>query len=101
MRYSGLFTKTLTQVPKSIKAPSYRLLMQAGFVRPVSQGLFSITPLGMRVMRNLKRMLHEEMQALGGQEVLTPLVNPREMWKDETWPGKSTAGRHPRSPATP
>lgn len=80
MRYSGLFTKTLTQVPKSITAPSYRLLVQAGFVRPVSQGLFSITPLGMRIMRNLKRMLHEEMQALGGQEVLTPLVNPREMW---------------------
>jgi prolyl-tRNA synthetase len=80
MRYSRLFTKTLTQVPKSVKSPSYRLLMQAGFVRPVSQGLFSMTPLGMRIMRNLKRIIHQEMQALGGQEVLTPIVNPREMW---------------------
>ncbi|MEX2442037.1 MAG: proline--tRNA ligase [Alkalispirochaeta sp.] len=80
MRYSRLFTKTLTQVPKSAKSPSYRLLMQAGFVRPVSQGLFTITPLGMRIMRNLKRILHQEMQALGGQEVLTPIVNPREIW---------------------
>ncbi|HKK48500.1 MAG TPA: proline--tRNA ligase [Alkalispirochaeta sp.] len=80
MRYSRLFTKTLTQVPKSVKSPSYRLLMQAGFVRPVSQGLFSMTPLGMRIMRNLKRIIHQEMEALGGQEVLTPLVNPRELW---------------------
>ncbi|MFW5826681.1 MAG: proline--tRNA ligase [Alkalispirochaeta sp.] len=80
MRYSRLFTKTLTQVPKSVKSPSYRLLMQAGFVRPVSQGLFSMTPLGMRIMRNLKRIIHQEMEELGGQEVLTPVVNPREIW---------------------
>ncbi|MFW5695769.1 MAG: proline--tRNA ligase, partial [Alkalispirochaeta sp.] len=48
--------------------------------RPVSQGLFSMTPLGMRVMRNLKRIIHQEMHVLGGQEVLTPVVNPREIW---------------------
>lgn len=81
MRYSRLFTKTLTQVPKSIKSPSYRLLLQAGYLRPMSQGLFNLTPLGMRVLRNLKRIVHQEMTELGGQEVLTPLVNPRDLWK--------------------
>ena len=80
MRYSRLFTKTLTQIPKSVKSPSYRLLMQAGFLRPMSQGLFTMTPLGMLVMRNIKRIIHQEMQALGGQEVMAPLVNPRDLW---------------------
>jgi prolyl-tRNA synthetase len=80
MRYSRLFTKTLTQTPKSVKSPSYQLLMQGGFLRPMSKGLFSLTPLGMRVMRNLTRIIDEEMQALGGQEVQVPLVNPRDMW---------------------
>lgn len=81
MRYSRLFTKTRTQIPKSIKSPSYRLLLQAGYLRPVSQGLFSYTPLGMRVIRNLKRIIHQEMQSLDGQEVQVPVVNPREMWQ--------------------
>ncbi|MDA3950600.1 MAG: proline--tRNA ligase [Spirochaeta sp.] len=80
MRYSNLFTKTLRQVPGRVRAPSYRLLLQGGYVRPVSQGLFSFTPLGMRVMRNIQTIIREEMERLGGQEVLVPLVNPREMW---------------------
>lgn len=81
MRYSRLFTKTLNQVPKSVQSPSYRLLMQGGYLRPLSQGLFSITPLGMRVVRNIKRVIHQEMLALDGQEVSVPLVNPRELWR--------------------
>lgn len=81
MRYSRLFTKTLNQVPKSVQSPSYQLLMQGGFLRPVSQGLFSMTPLGMRVIRNIKRIIHQEMHTLDGQEVSVPLVNPRELWR--------------------
>lgn len=80
MRYSHLFTKTLTQVPKDVRAPSHRLLLQAGYLRQVSQGLFSLTPLGMLVSRNIKRIIHQEMVALGGQEVSVPLVNPRDLW---------------------
>lgn len=80
MRYTRLFVQTLRQVPRDVRAPSHRLLLQGGYVRPVSQGLFSITPLGMRVIKNLKTIMREEMDALGGQEVLTPVVNPRDIW---------------------
>ena len=80
MRYSRLFIKTLVQVPKDVRSSSHKLLLQGGFVRTVGRGLFTVTPLGMRVLRNIKRIIHEEMHSLGGQEVLAPIVNPREMW---------------------
>lgn len=80
MMYSRLFAQTTLQVPKDVRAPSYQLLLQAGYIRLLAQGLFSYTPLGMRVLRNLKTILREEMEALGAQEVLTPLVNPRDLW---------------------
>lgn len=80
MRYSELFTKTLRQVPGRVRAPSHRLLLQGGFVRPVSKGLFSYTPLGVRVLHRITAIIREEMNRLGGQEVLVPVVNPREMW---------------------
>jgi len=80
MRYTRLFVQTLREVPRDVRAPSHRLLLQGGYVRPVSQGLFSITPLGMRVMKNLKQIMRQEMDALEGQEVLTPVVNPRDIW---------------------
>lgn len=82
MRYSRLFTKTIRQVPKDIRSPSHRLLVQGGYVRPLGQGLFSFTPLGMRVIRNLRRIIREELEELGGQEVLTPLANPRDIWEN-------------------
>lgn len=81
MRYARLLSKTLPHVPRDVRAPSYRLLYQGGYIRPVGQGLFSLTPLAMRVMRNIRRIIHEEMVALGGQEVQTPLVNPPHIWE--------------------
>jgi prolyl-tRNA synthetase len=82
MRYSELFTKTLRQVPGRVRAPSHRLLLQGGFVRPVSKGLFSYTPLGVRVLHRITAIIREEMNNLGGQEVLVPVVNPLEMWAE-------------------
>ncbi len=80
MRYSQLFPKTMRSVTGTVKSRSYRLLLRGGFVRPLSTGLFSYTPLGMRVIRNIKRIMHQEMDVLGGQEVLVPVVNPVEIW---------------------
>lgn len=88
MRYTRLFVQTLREVPRDVRAPSHRLLLQGGYLRPVSHGLFSFTPLGMRVIKNLKAIIREEMDALGGQEVLAPLVNPRDIWDAS---GRSTA----------
>lgn len=81
MVYSRLFGQTIRHVPREVRATSYRLLVQGGFVRSLGQGLFSFTPLGMRVIKNIKLVVREEMEGIGAQEVLTPLVNPREIWE--------------------
>ncbi|MFP4407504.1 MAG: proline--tRNA ligase [Spirochaetaceae bacterium] len=80
MLYSRLFPKTLREVPKEIQSASYRLLLKAGYVRNLGQGLFSFLPLGRKVVRHLKRIIHQEMIALDGQEVMVPVVNPFELW---------------------
>jgi len=80
MRYSQLLAKTLRETPETVKAASYQLLLRGGFIRPLAQGLYSFLPLGQRVIRNVKRIISEEMEALGGQEVAVPLVNPLDIW---------------------
>lgn len=81
MQYSRLFGQTVRQVPRDARATSYRLLVQGGFVRSLGQGLFTFTPLGMRVVKNIKHVIRQEMEGIGAQEVLAPLVNPREIWE--------------------
>jgi prolyl-tRNA synthetase len=80
MRYSRLVSKTVRETPKSVRIPSHALLLRGGFIRPLSQGLFSYLPLGTRVLLRLTRLIRDEMVALGGQEVLLPLANPRQLW---------------------
>ncbi|TVR74469.1 MAG: proline--tRNA ligase [Spirochaetaceae bacterium] len=82
MLYSRLFGKSVRQVPRDARATSYRLLLQGGFVRSLGQGLFTFTPLGMRVVKNIKHVIRQEMEEIGAQEVLAPLVNPREIWEE-------------------
>ncbi len=82
MLYSRLFPRTLRQVPKEIASTGHRFLVQAGFIRSLSSGLFTFTSLGVRVLERIKSVMREEMDALGGQEVLTPLVNPIDIWRE-------------------
>ncbi len=81
MRYSQLFAKTLRNVPQGVRAESHRLLMRGGFVRSLGRGLFSWLPLGRRVIANVESIIRDEMEKLGGQEVMLPLVNPHEIWR--------------------
>jgi prolyl-tRNA synthetase len=81
MRYSALLGKTLREEPHGIRSPSYALLLKGGYIRQLGQGLFAYLPLGLRVLRNLQRIVTEEMQALGGQEIYAPVVTPAEMWR--------------------
>ncbi|WP_319476214.1 proline--tRNA ligase [Marispirochaeta aestuarii] len=81
MHYSRLFGKTLRERPQGGSSKSYRILQQAGYIRSLGPGLFSYLPLGIRVLRRIKSIIREEMEALGGQEVLVPLVNPYEIWE--------------------
>lgn len=81
MKYTQLFGKTLRNVHHGVKSEGFAFLLRGGFVRTHGNGLFSYLPLGNRVVRNLKRVIREEMDNLGGQEVSVPLVNPIEMWQ--------------------
>jgi len=81
MRYSKLFGKTLRADPHGIHSPSYALLLKGGFIRQMGQGLFAFLPLGLRVLQNLQRIIGEEMQAIGGQEIYAPVVTPADIWR--------------------
>ena len=81
MRYTRVLGKTLRDVPQSIRMASYALLHRGGFIRQMAQGLFSFLPLGMRVLQNIQRIIAEEMDALGGQEIYVPVVTPSDIWR--------------------
>ncbi len=74
---SELFLRTLRDDPAEAEVPSHKLLIRAGYVRPVAPGLYSWLPLGLRVLRNIERIVREEMNAIGGQEILFPALLPR------------------------
>lgn len=81
VRYSQLFPKTLKAVPKGVTSAGYQLLYRGGYVRTLGKGLMTLMPLGLRVIRRLEDLFRKELAELGGQEVLAPIVNPKEIWK--------------------
>ncbi len=76
-RMSELFLRTLREDPADAEVPSHKLLIRAGYVRPIGPGLYTWLPLGLRVLRNIERIVREEMNAIGGQEILFPALVPR------------------------
>lgn len=74
---SELFLRTLRDDPADAEVPSHKLLIRAGYVRPVAPGLYSWLPLGLRVLRRIERIVRDEMNAIGGQEILFPALLPR------------------------
>jgi prolyl-tRNA synthetase len=74
---SELFLRTLREDPAEAEVPSHKLLVRAGYVRPIAPGLYSWLPLGLRVLRKIERIVREEMNAIGGQEILFPALLPR------------------------
>jgi prolyl-tRNA synthetase len=74
---SELFLRTLRDDPTDAELASHKLLIRAGYVRPIAPGLYSWLPLGLRVLRNIERVVREEMNAIGGQEILFPALLPR------------------------
>ena len=80
-RMSSLFLRTLREDPADAEVPSHRLLVRAGYVRRVAPGGFSWLPLGLRVLRNVERVVREEMDAIGAQEIQFPALLPREPYE--------------------
>ncbi|MDP7702828.1 MULTISPECIES: proline--tRNA ligase [unclassified Mycobacterium] len=76
-RMSELFLRTLRDDPAEAEVASHKLLIRAGYVRPIAPGLYSWLPLGLKVLRNIERIVREEMNAIGGQEILFPALLPR------------------------
>jgi prolyl-tRNA synthetase len=74
---SELFLRTLRDDPADAEVASHKLLIRAGYVRPIAPGLYTWLPLGLRVLRNIERVVREEMNAIGGQEILFPALLPR------------------------
>src|SRR3978361_1739619 len=74
---SELFLRTLRDAPADAEVPSHKLLIRAGYVRPIGPGLYSWLPLGLRVLRKIEQVIREEMAAIGGREILLPAWLPR------------------------
>ncbi|MEA2381538.1 MAG: prolyl-tRNA synthetase [Solirubrobacteraceae bacterium] len=80
MRLSQLFLPTERQPPADAEALSHKLMVRAGLVRQLGAGLWTWLPAGWRVHEKIVQIVREEMNAIGGQEMLAPLLNPREIW---------------------
>ena len=81
MRWSQAFIPTLRQDPADAEAASHRLLVRGGFIRQLMSGSYSLLPLGLRVAAKVTAIIRAEMDAIGGQEFLLPVVHPGEIWK--------------------
>ena len=81
LRMSSLFLRTLRDDPADAEVPSHKLLVRAGYVRRVAPGIYSWLPLGKLVLENVTRVVREEMNRMGGQEVLFPALLPREYYE--------------------
>jgi prolyl-tRNA synthetase len=80
-RASQLFLPTLRDDPADAEAASHRLLVRGGFIRQVGAGIWTFMPLGWRVHRKIEQIVREEMDAIGGQEMLMPVLAPLELWE--------------------
>jgi prolyl-tRNA synthetase len=81
LRMSQLFVRTLREDPADAEVPSHRLLVRAGYIRRAAPGIYTWLPLGLRVYRNVERIVREEMDAIGAQELQFPALLPREPYE--------------------
>lgn len=91
VRYSQLFGKTSKSTPHDAESMNAKLLTQAGFVDQLMAGVYTYLPLGLLVLKRIQQIVREEMDSIGGQEILMPALHPKELWaKTGRWedPGK-------------
>ena len=82
MRMSSLFSQTLRDVPAEAETAGHQLLLRAGFIRQLASGIFTYLPLAKRSLTKIENIMREEMEAIGGQEITMPIVQPAEIWKE-------------------
>jgi len=81
VRMSRLFGETLREAPAGVESVGHQLLLRAGYVRQVGQGIFAFLPLGWQALGRIEQVLREEMAAIGGVELSLPVVQPAELWE--------------------
>ena len=82
MRVSKLYAPTLREVPAEAEVVSHQLMLRAGFMRKAAGGIYTYLPLAWRVLTKIERIVREEMDAKGSQELLMPIVQPAEIWQE-------------------
>src|SRR3954452_14863708 len=80
-RASPLFLPTLRDAPADAEAVNHKLLVRGAFVRQVTGGVWTFLPLGWRVHRKIEQIIREEMDAIGCQEMLMPVLTPADLWR--------------------
>ena len=78
MRLSQLLTTTLREVPRDTEGGNQELLVRGGYIRQLTSGIYSMLPLGNRVIRKISQIIREEMDRAGGQEVTMPVLQPKD-----------------------
>ena len=82
MRLSSLLVKTLREDPADAEVASHALLVRGGYVRRLSSGVYTLLPLGVRVLRRIEAIVRRELDAVGMQEILMPVMSPLELWEE-------------------
>jgi prolyl-tRNA synthetase len=82
MRLSKLFGKTLRQTPSEAENISHQLLLKAGMIHQLAAGVYSYLPLGWRALRKIENIIRQEMDAIGAQELMMPVLQPLEIWQE-------------------
>jgi prolyl-tRNA synthetase len=82
MRQSVLFPKTRKEAPKDAESVNHKLLVRGGFIDQLMSGSWTLLPLGLRVVTKINQIIREEINAVGGQEMLMPLLHPKEIWSE-------------------
>ena len=82
MRIGQMFYQTLKEVPKEAQIPSHQLMFRAGMIQQLSSGIYNYLPLALKSIRKIERIIREELTKRGCQEVLLPIVQPSELWKE-------------------
>ena len=86
MFWTKIFIPTLKDTPQDAEVISHQLMLRAGMIRKVASGIYTWLPLGLKTLRKVENIVREEMNLAGAQEVLMPMVQPRELWEEtERW----------------
>src|SRR5258705_12072579 len=95
MRLSKSLVPTLREDPADAEARSHKLMLRAGLVRQLAAGIYVWLPLGQRVLDRVNRIIREEMNTIGGQEMAMPVLHPPENWADNGRRGPIRPERFP------